>query len=250
MIFGTTKVVGVILMMLSGLVSALGWIDDRPTAGTWFLRLGGLAAAALILIWILWLHFRPDYERDYLRDISRQYFNRDGFCFTFAAKNINGIAYIYAFFQSQRNAPSVGQIALRPARGFFLNRAEIETIVFYVECPPAAFGAARMPIPIPAKFQGKRQSFEVGASVNYPEGRGNRIRFRDGFSVRANSTFEDSLGTLLTVASVTAGHVYLKSPATQVIQLPTEVTEEIPEDLKPEVMILWQLGDPQIESFE
>src|SRR5688500_16359909 len=83
--------------------------------------------------------------------------------------------------------PCVGRVALRAARNFFLDRNRFETIACEIPCAPAAYGVARIPVPLSATIQGKRQSFGVGASVDFPYGRGRTLRFRDGIVVRANS---------------------------------------------------------------
>ena len=173
----STKSVCALLMIVGSIAAALSWTVVRPDATTWGFRVGGPITAALALGLILKLHFRTDLECDYLRAVTGNFFNRDGFCFTFVATAINGAAYMDAYFQNQYDKPCVGRIALRPARGFFMNRARIEPISYEIECPPAGFGLARIAISIPEELQGKKQSFEVGASVSYPDGKGTRLSF-------------------------------------------------------------------------
>ena len=132
------------------------------------------------------------------------------------------------YFQNQYDKPCIGRIALRPARGFFLARANIETITYEIECAPASFGFARVAMPIPEKLQGKRQSFEAGASVHYPDGKGQQLRFFDGVYLRANTNFGNAFATALTVAGAATGMIVLTSPATANVDLPARVAEEIP----------------------
>ena len=172
----------------------------------------------------------------------------DGFCFAFVVSTNDGIAFMDAYFQTQYDKSSVGRIALRPARGFFMTRAKIDLITFEIECPPAGFGYARIAIPIPKEMQGKRQSFEVGASVDYPDGKGHRIRFFDGVFLRSNTNFGDSFGTALTIAGAATGSLVLSKPATATIDLPLGVAEEISESITPEIKILWQLGNQPLEE--
>ena len=171
----STKAVCTLVSIGSATAAAIGWTNDRPDAAAWGLRIGGLLVALLALGTILKLHFRVDRERDYLRQISERYFNRDGFCFAFAVSVVDGVAFLNSYFQTQRDQSCIAQIVLRPARGFFMTRAKIDLIAFAIECPPAGFGYAR--IAIPKEMQGKLQSFEVGASVRYPNGHGKRRFF-------------------------------------------------------------------------
>jgi hypothetical protein len=244
----STKSVCALLMIVGVIAAALAWTADRPDATTWGFRIGGPVTALLALGLILKLHFRTDLEHDYLRPITGTYFNRDGFCFAFVVTAIDGIAFMDAYFQTQYDKPSLGRIALRPARGFFMTRAKIDAITFEIECPPAGFGVARIAIPIPEKLQGKRQSFEVGASVRYPDGKGRRIRFHDGVFLRSNTNFGNSFGTALMVAGAATGSIALSKPATATIVLPVGVTEDIPETLVSETKTLWQKGEPALEN--
>jgi hypothetical protein len=244
----STKAVCALLLIVGIFAAVFAWSADRPDAMTWGFRIGGPIASVLALGWILKLHFRADLERDYLRRlVTGSYFNRDGFCFTFVATVRDRIAYMDAYFQSQYDNPSRGRIALRPARGFFLTRTKIDAITFDVECPPAGFGLIRIPLPIPRDVQGKRQSFEVGASVEYPGGKGRRVRFHDGVFLRANCNFGSGFSTALTISGAATGSIILAQPATVTIQLPVGVAEDVPDDLRPEIRTLWRLGDPSFE---
>ncbi len=244
----STKAVCALLMIVGVIAATLAWPMDRPDATTWGFRIGGPIVAILALGVILKLHFRGDLEHDYLRPLTGTYFNRDGFCFAFVVTAIDGIAFMDAYFQTQYDRPSLGRIAMRPARGFFMTRAKIDFISFEIECPPGGFGFARIAIPIPEKLQGKRQSFEVGASVRYPEGKGRRIRFHDGVFLHSNTNFGNSFGTALTVAGAATGSIVLSNPATATIDLPIGVTEGVPDYLVSETKTLWQLGDPALKN--
>lgn len=244
----STKAVCSLLLIVGVIASVVAWLLDRPEAATWGFRIGGPVVSLLALGLILKLQFRADLEHDYLRPLTGTYFNRDGFCFAFAVTAIDGVAFMDVYFQSQYDTRSLGRIAVRPARGFFMTRAKIDAITFEVECPPAGFGYVRIPIPIPEKLQGKRQSFEVGASVQYPDGKGRRIRFHDGVFLRANSNFGSSFATALTIAGAASGSIVLSKPATAAIDLPVGVAEDVSDDLAPETRTLWQLGEPALEN--
>ena len=246
----STKAVCALLMIVGFVGAAIAWVADRPDAATWAFRIGGLVTACLALGVILKLHFRADLEQDYLRMLNGNYFNRDGFCFTITSTEIDGCAFVVLHFQSQFDRPSTGRVAIRPARGFFLTRAKIDSINFEIDCPPGGYGFTRIPIPIPVELQGKRQSFEIGASVQYPEGKGRRIRFHDGTFLRANTNFGDSFGTALMVAGAATGTVVLSRPATATIEMPQGVAEDIGEFNATDVQqkTLWKLGDAPLDA--
>ncbi|PHS10676.1 MAG: hypothetical protein COA78_10980 [Blastopirellula sp.] len=240
---------GVILVILLGsLISiAVGWGDDRPTQFTWILRLGSPVISLLAMLLFLKVHFRRDEVPDYLHKLFGGFFDRDGFCFTFLTGTLNGVCYIEVYFQNKYERPCIGRIALQPAKGFF-GRKRIDAIICEVECDAAGFGVARIPVPLPLKVQGKKQKFEVGACVKYPNGKGRMLRFRDSMFIRTNSEFGDALGTTLAVGYILAGGLVIQKPATVTISLPADVAQEIPDGLKPEFKTLWKLGDPPLKG--
>lgn len=246
----STKAICALVFIVGTITAVIAWTADQPDATTWTFRIGGPTLALLALGLIFKLHFRADLAHDYLHDHAGTYFNRDGFCFAFVATDVDGIAYMESYFQNQYDQLCMGRIALRPARKFLMGRERIETIIYEIECAPAAFGMTRIAIPIPDKLQGKRQSFEVGASVHYPDGKGQRLRFRDGVLLRSNTNFKDLFGTVLAVAGAATGSIIvLSKPATARVELPIGVTENIPDNLAPEIKTLWQLGESSLEKI-
>ncbi len=246
----SVKAICSLFMIVALIVSAFVWFDDQPNQTTWIVRVSAPLVAALWLAAILKLHFRRDIAGDYLHDAVGEYFNRDGFCFAFTTEVIDGVCQLHAYYQNQYERPCVGRIALRPARGFFRTRAKIDTITFEIPCEAAGFGVATLPIPLPRELRGKTQSFEVGASVEYPQGKRQRLRYRDGLLLRANTDFGDSFRTALTVAGVFGGMIVLSTPATTTFSLPTDAAEEIPNNSQPRMKGLWKLGAPPIGAKE
>jgi hypothetical protein len=244
----STKAVSALIMLGGALATVFAWYADRPEMLTWAFRFGSPLAAILSLLLILKLHYRADLARDYLRELVGSYFNRDGFCFNFGVSQQQNIACLDAYFQNQRDVPCVGRIALRPARGFFMRRASIDPIAYEIDCPPAAFGVAQVAISIPEKLQGKRQAFEVGASVEYRQGKGRLLRFHDGIHLRTNSEFGDKFCTAVTIAGAAGGTIVLSKPAKLTLNLPTGVSDAISPGDAPQVTILWQLGDPPLNK--
>lgn len=244
----STKAVCAVVLIAASVAAGLGWMTDRPHTMIWGLRIGGPLVAVLALGLLLKLQFRVDLAPDYLYERSKAYFNRDGFCFAVSSTAADGVGYIEVYFQSQRDAPCLGRVALRPARGFFLTRAKIETIICEIECAPGGFGVARIPVSIPAALQGKRLAFEVGASAQYPDGKGRRIRFRDGIFLRANTRFGDAFTTGLKVATVATGGILLSHPAKVTLDLPVGVSEHVQPTSTPDIKTLWALGDPPLNT--
>lgn len=245
------KAVCSLLLIITLIVTILLWFEDRPDRTTWIIRFAAPAIGLLILAILLKVHFRKDCEPDYLRMAFGNYFNRDGFCFAITASTLNGVCQLHTHFQNQHERPCVGRIALRPSRGFFLTRAKIAAIMFEVQCEGGAFGVATLPIPLPHEVLGSAQSFDVAAWVSYPQGRGRRLRFRDGILVRGNTEMGVAVSTGLIVAGALAGMIVMpSSPAKMTIQLPDEAAEELPPGCEPLTRMLWKLGDPPLEEFK
>lgn len=244
----SVKAVASLVLILASVMTAVAWFLDQPGPAQWGLRIGAPIVGVLAIGVILKLHLRADAVPDYLRKKTARYFNRDGFCFTCNMYPCNEICYLSAWFQNQYDQPCHGRIALRPARGFLSFRPRIDVIRFDVHCEPAAYGCAMIPVPLSRKFQGRRQKFEVGASVDYPQGKGQRLRFADGIFLRPDENFSSEFTKALTVAGALTGQFVMNRPATVRLVLPIGVAEELPEDVGPEVKTLWRLGDPPLEE--
>jgi hypothetical protein len=242
----STKSVCALIIIIGAIATSIAWMLDRSDATMWGVRIGAPVLALLALALIVKLNSRVDRAHDYLRERCGTYFNRDGFCFAIVVSAVNETAYMEVWYSNQFDQPSVGKIAVRPARGFWMGRAKIEAMTFRIENAPATFGVARVAIPIPNNLQGKRQTFEVGGSVQYPQGKGRRLRFHDGVFLRTNEAFADSFTTALTIAGAAAGVIVLSRPATVKIDLPNDIAENIPDSTTPEVTTIWQLGDPPL----
>jgi hypothetical protein len=240
------KVLSVVVLLFAAPAAAVAWFDNRPNMIVHLMRYGCPVLCVLAFAIFLKIHFRADEVPDYLRQQVGKYFNRDGFCFGIVPTAMNGVCNFEVYFQNQHENRCVGRIALRPARGFFLGRANMEWIILEVDCEPAAFGVARIAVPLPAKLQGRRQAFEIGASVEYPDGKGRRLRFGDGIILRANADFGDAFGKALRVAGALTGHIVHLGPATATINLPQGVAEDVTESTTPEIETMWRLGDPPL----
>jgi hypothetical protein len=226
------------LMMIIGMIgSVFAWMTDgatwRPKAAFPAIALGSLAT-------LLWSLTRKDKVPDLLRKACGGYFERDGFCFAILPAVSEGQGRLDVYFQNRFERACRGQVVIRPSQQFFLNRRPIEMLTVEIECEGAAFGVARVPWAVPAKFQGKRQSFDVGAHVDYPSGRGTMIRYRDG--ARVGTAKRDVWSGLLTLSGAVGGVVVLAQPAKINLVLPKGITESVPEDSPIRVETLWRPG--------
>jgi hypothetical protein len=245
----------ILIAIVGCVMAAVAWMDNKPSATTSVCLYGGVLAVVAAVGVILYLQFRPDLIPDYLRAVDTSYFNRDGFCFTFKAEAIKGIACMTVYFQNQYARPCIGKIALRPAQKFWLNRAPIKAINYIIQCEPAAYGIARIAIPLAKELQGTRQSFDVGASVVYVKGKGRRLRFRHGLFLRTNEKFGNSFETGVMIAHIATGHVLSAAagrlvghkPAQATISMPQGVAEQLPGEIRTQVKTLWRLKDPPLK---
>jgi hypothetical protein len=244
----TIKVLCVVVFMFATPAAAVAWFDDRPSPLMSVLKYACPLVSVLAIAGFLKLHIRADAVPDYLHRKFRSYFNRGGFCFALQPAAVGGVGYLNVYFQNQQDAPLIGRIALRPARGFFLGRAPLTPVAVEIRCESAGYGVAKVPIAVPLDLQGKKQSFEAGASAEYPSGKGPTLRFRDGIVLRANSDFKNIFGTALAVAGALTGVINYQSPAGMAIELPTGVAEEVPPDQRPEITTLWKLGDAPLQE--
>lgn len=239
------KAVCSLILIVAAIASGFSWFfADRPDALTWGFRIVSPAVAILALAVLLKVHHRQDLAPDLLQLTTGGYFNREGFCFAFGEGAFDGMFELTVFFQNQYGLPCEGQIALRPARGFWGGRAKMDTINIEIGCAGGAFGFASLPVAVPHKLQGKELQFEVGASVEYPHGKGKRLRFHDGIHLRTDASFRSGFSTALVFAGALSGRVVLVKPATTTLSLPENVAEELPQRMEPTVVTTWKPGDP------
>jgi hypothetical protein len=132
-------------------------------------------------------------------------------------------------------------VVLQPSEGFFLVRPGLASMTVEIECPAGGYGVTSVPWPVAKKFQGRRQSIDVGADVRYPEGRGKMIRYRGGLQVGRAGT--DLWKTVLTAAAAMGGMISLSRPAKVTLRFPSDVEESIEDDLPIVTKTEWKLGD-------
>ncbi|MBN2475470.1 MAG: hypothetical protein JXB62_12740 [Pirellulales bacterium] len=173
-----------LVIIVSIVATAVSWfamgadIDGQ----TWAWRVGSPACGILALLVFLKIHLREDAVPDFLARRCKNFFERDGFCFTVVPAVRAECCFLDVFFQNRYANRSEATVMVAPSRGFIL-AAKLRRVVVEIHCAPAAFGVARCRWPIPSKYQGKKQSLDVAATVRYPEGRGRLLRSRCGIYV-------------------------------------------------------------------
>jgi hypothetical protein len=225
LLFGS--VFSVMVLMLDGMPLAARILVPAATVGS----CGGL----------VWSMLRKDRQPDLLRTVSRNVFERDGFCFALGVAERGKYGELRVYYQNRYDRPCQARVVIRPARGFFLSRPEVESITLTIDCPGAGFGVARLPFGVPDRMQGKRQRLDVAADVNYPDGRGTMVRFRGGVQVGGANL--EGWKIAVTVAGALGGKVVLWKPAQVKLLLPVGVREAVPDEAPIAYELLWRPGE-------
>jgi hypothetical protein len=236
----------VVALMVGAIGAALAW-NERPTSIVWSLRIVFVLICIAALVGFFAIHFklilfRPDLAPDFLREFFGGYFDRGGFCFSIAMSAETRSCIVWIFYQNRHENPCYASLAIRPAASFLGGR-KLDPLVFDIYADCAAFGVARAAIPMPRSYQGRTQKFEIGASVDYPSGKGPTLRFGDGIPVRTNSDFASVRRTMTAVALLAGGIFIHYRPASVTLNVPIGVSDDIPNESEMAVETLWKIGD-------
>ena len=222
----------------------LWWGGLGGSPRTWLLRVVfGVGALGTVLL-LVWAEFRKPKAPDFLLRLAPSYFERKGFCFSVGTTVRDGVCHVQVPFQNRYERPCEAQLVLKPALGFLLTRKKMQNMTVRILCGPGAFGIAEIPLPVPEKYQGKAATFEIGAAVKYPKGKGKMLRYRDGLEV-GPVKFNSTLGQVGTLAGLFVGMAIVSHPARANFALPESVAERLPDDTPVEIKTLWKLGDPE-----
>jgi len=227
-------------------VAVLALCADRFTPLLMAAQCLGWTFAAACLMLLLRLQLRRDLAPDYLSLCRSKFFERDGFCFGVSLDREDEMAMFTIVFQSRYLGPSTARIALRPAG------TRVATVSPDIQCGPAEFGVAKLPAAIPRQHQGKSVTFEIGADVDYPHGKGREVRFRTGRTIRHNSRFGSLTVVVQALLHSLAGHLLIHGPTRIRLTLPTDVAEFIPESAVGGSEVLWSFSqnDPLRYAME
>lgn len=244
----SAKAVLALVVVIGVILGALAWLDGWA----WWARAACPMIALGAIGILVWAQTRKDKAPDFLAqkfmapDFSGRsrvcYFERDGFCFAFEPVASESQFRLDVYFQNRFERHCRAQVLVEPSEQFFLNRRPIAPLAVEIECEGGAYGVAKVPFGVPARFQGMEQLFDVSAHVDYPSGRGAMIRFRDGFRV---FTFKRDVWSILQLLGALIFVVLLKKPAKLELNLPQGVAETIPENSPIWVKTLWRPSGTQ-----
>jgi hypothetical protein len=226
-----------------GCVGALTWLAEPPPGETWQYKVRWISLALIILPIpvLVWANQRKDKVPDILRKRFNDYFERDGFCFAIQPEVKDGFCQLAVYFQNRYEKQCLVSIALTPSSFFFKSNAPIQTLAFGINCEGASFGRVSTRWPVPVESQGKKASLDVAASVEYPNGRGKLLRYRDGLRVGAAKAEFWREG--LIVIGAMSGAIVISKPARMEFVLPSGIASELAEPPKSHCEILWRPGN-------
>jgi hypothetical protein len=226
------------------------WCDDRPERSTWMWRVGFSVVGAGAIAGLVRLQFwgKADLVPDFLSGKCKTFFEQNGLCFVLGAATENGVFFVNAMYRNRHDRPCMARIALRPVAGVFRSavgpfRNDFSTIMFDISCGPGAFGIASIPLPVSGRHQGKKLTLQIGATVDYPEGKGKEMRFREGSLVRYNAEFHSAYLRSLQVLYFFCGGFLFSFPASVTFILPKGVAESLQSGKCQHTQTLWTIGD-------
>jgi hypothetical protein len=102
---------------------------------------------------------------------------------------------------------------------------------------------------VPRIAQNKSQIFDVGATAEYPNGKGRRVRFRDGRFLRADTSKGRSVNRSIrfALAAGASPWYFLYRPPRVKLRLPSGTAEQLPAPSAIQTKTLWKPGDPPIK---
>jgi hypothetical protein len=226
---------GVISITAAVIGSIVVWIDE-PNPIIWIFRIAFIILIVAGSVACYYSRSRADEVVDYLRQMSNgQHFDQDGFAFLPVVSNRNGVAYLEILFQNQRDCRCEGRVLMEPLPELFAGY-RLSGIAFSIPCEAGVFGVARIPIPAPVKSQGEATTWNVGASVKYPDGKKGLLRFGYGLSV--GHVADQSWDNAIMIAGLLTMMPILKTPARATLTIPKGVAEHVPAGLKSEIQVL------------
>ena len=179
MIKSAISLLCVIVCIASVFFGLIAWLI--PAVGpeatfSWSIRIASVVLGPLsLLILVVWA-LKPDPVPDFLAEISGPYFGRGGVLFAFEVVVRQGACWMTIHYQNRFANRAIVVAVVQPSQSFLGSRNDIPSVSVEFPCGPAGYGTVSVPLGIPRQYQGKRQSFDVGASARYPNGMGELLR--------------------------------------------------------------------------
>jgi hypothetical protein len=214
---------------------------DDPGPVLWTLRVGFTTLAVVGGVGFFLALPPKDEAIDHLRALSKgKHFDQDGFAFLPAIAARSGVAYLEVLFQNQRDCKMISRVVLQPHSDLFRDSG-FKAVGFEIPCDAGVFGVARLPISVPLDRQGHTHYWDVGAGVEFPDGKGGLLRFGRGLMVgRVNAVSPEAQRTqaLVTIASLLVLSPSISIPARTNLAMPSNVLSDVPDGLAPEIEVL------------
>jgi len=193
----------------------------------WSIRIGAVVLGPLSLLILFILALKPDPVPDFLANVSLAQFGRGGALFAFELVVKERVCWLAIHYQNRFAKRAVVTVAVQPSQNFLMSRNEMPSLTVETPCGPAAYGIVSVPMPILQQYQGKKQSFDVGASIQYPDGTGELLRNRVGRPISSADIpgFGSLISTVARVAVSGTPPLAVKSPTRVQLSLPTDVKE-------------------------
>ena len=220
---------------LTGIMAWLPGATNEVSTLRWWLRVGCPVLGIVCLAPLIWAQTRRNKVPDFLAQVSPRYFERDGFCFATIPQIVNGDSFMQIYYQNRYERPCEAQILIRASSG-------LSDISLGVSCNSAEFGCSTIPWHIPQYLLGERVSLSLYAGVNYPNGRGTLLRYKDG--LRVGAVGMDFWREGLQIAGAVGGALVLSRPARIQLTLPSGASANTRETISVETRTIWKLGDP------
>lgn len=225
-------------LVVLGCLLSLAWMMNPQREGNsvWWVRGASVFLIVVPGAILIWAKRIKDKVPDFLRKVSRGYFERDGFCYLAVVGSVKGTCHVVVYYQNRYSLPCEATVSLSVTKVAFKDVSELPNLLIRVSCQGGEFGRAFKPWVPPAHHQGKSAMWDVAAEVNYPKGRGELLRMRDGIRTAG-------LPAWVKVAGLAVGHLMYEKPARTTIPLPIVKGEELQGDQEWQFETHWKLGD-------
>lgn len=234
------KVMCVVVLAIAAIVAAIAWFADKPDGMTWLFRIVSPIIAVVALVMFVRMDRQRDKVPDYLSRRTKKFFERNGLCFDVEPQfKEDGSFWFFIHYQNRYENPCKVYICLDPSSGKF----GVEPVMAHFICEAAGFGVAAVPARFNRSAPGQTCRFNVGATVQYPKGKGKMLRFRDGDVLRMDANFKDAGFRIAQILLLFTGTIAWKSHATVTCQLPHHLKPGLPIEQKTHSKTLWKLGD-------